>query len=57
VVSLTPPEFQLEIINEYFENVPFNDPADIIGFSFMTPQTLRAYQIGDKIQKIGKKPG
>ena len=42
LASLTPPEFRIEIIDEYFEDVPFDDPADLIGISFMTPQAPRA---------------
>jgi hypothetical protein len=52
LASLTPSEIQVKIIDEYFEDVPFDDPADLIGISFMTPQ---AYQIGDEFRKRGKK--
>ena len=38
LASLTPPEFEIKIIDEYFEEIPFDDPADLIGLSFMTPQ-------------------
>lgn len=52
LVSSTPPEFQVEIANGYLEdNSPDLDhPADIIGFSLMTPRTLRAYRIVYKFQ-------
>ncbi|MCJ7492633.1 MAG: cobalamin-dependent protein [Deltaproteobacteria bacterium] len=55
LASLTPPEIQVEIIDEYFEEIPFDDPADLIGISFMTPQAPRAYQIGDEFKKRGRK--
>lgn len=55
LASLTPSEIQVEIIDEYFEDVPFDNPADLIGISFMTPQAPRAYQIGDEFRKCGKK--
>ncbi len=55
LASLTPPEIQVEIVDEYFEDVPFDDAADIIGVSFMTSQAPRAYQIGDEFRKRGKK--
>jgi len=55
LASLTPPEIQVEIIDEYFEEVPFDDSADLIGIGFMTPQAPRAYQIGDEFKKRGKK--
>lgn len=42
LASLTPPEFQVEIIDEYFEDIPFDDPADLMGISFNTPQAPRA---------------
>jgi hypothetical protein len=44
LASLIPPEFQVDL-DEYFANVPFGNPADFIGISFMTPQAPRAYQI------------
>jgi radical SAM superfamily enzyme YgiQ (UPF0313 family) len=55
LASLTPPEIQAQIIDEYFEDVPFDDPAHLIGISFMTPQAPRAYQIGDEFRRRGKK--
>lgn len=55
LASITPPEIQVEIIDEYFEDIPFDDPADLIGISFMTPQAPRAYQIGGEFRKRGKK--
>ena len=55
LASLTPPEFGIKIIDEYFEEIPFDDPADLIGLSFMTPQAPRAYQIGDEFRRRGKK--
>jgi radical SAM superfamily enzyme YgiQ (UPF0313 family) len=55
LASLTPPEIQVEIIDEYFEDIPFDTLADLIGIGFMTPQAPRAYQIGDEFRKCGKK--
>jgi len=55
LASLTPPEIQVEIIDEYFEEVPFDHPADLIGISLLTPHAPRAYQIGDEFRKRGKK--
>ncbi len=55
LVSSTPPEFQVQISDEYLEDGPFADPADIIGVSFMAPPTLRTYQIGDKIQNFERR--
>ncbi len=55
LASLTPPEFEVKIIDEFFENVLFDDPADLVGIGFMTSQAPRAYQIGDEFKKFGKK--
>ena len=55
LASLTPPEIQVEIIDEYFEEIPLDTRADLIGISFMTPHAPRAYQIGDEFKKRGKK--
>lgn len=38
LVSSTPREFQVQITDVYFEGLPFEDPADIIEFSFLNPQ-------------------
>lgn len=55
LASLTPPEFQVEFIKVYFEDVPSDDPADLIGISSMIPQAPRAYKNGNKFQRCGKK--
>jgi radical SAM superfamily enzyme YgiQ (UPF0313 family) len=55
LASLTSPEFHVEIIDEYFDEIPFDNTADLIGISLMTPQAPRAYQIGDEFKKRGKK--
>lgn len=55
LASLTPPEIQVEIIDEHFEDIPFDAPADLIGIGFMTLHAPRAYQIGDEFRKRGKK--
>jgi radical SAM superfamily enzyme YgiQ (UPF0313 family) len=55
LASLTPPENQVEIIDEHFDEIPFDTPADLIGIGFMTLHAPRAYQIGDEFRKRGKK--
>ncbi len=55
LASLTPSEVQLEIIDEYFDDIPFDYPADLVGLSIMTPQAPRAYQIADEFKKRRKK--
>lgn len=55
LASLTSSEFQVEIIDEHFDDIPFDTPADLIGIGFMTLHAPRAYQIGDEFRKRGKK--
>jgi radical SAM superfamily enzyme YgiQ (UPF0313 family) len=54
LASLTPSDTEVQIVDEHFENVPFDSPADLVGISFMTPQAPRAYQIGDEYRTRGK---
>ena len=55
LASLTPSGIEVKIVEEYFEEVPFDDAVDLVGISFMTPQAPRAYQIGDEFRKRGKR--
>jgi len=55
LASLTPPDIPVQIIDDHFEEIPFDGPADLVGISFMTPQAPRAYQIADEFHKRGKK--
>jgi len=55
IAGLTPPEFDVELVNEYSEDVTFVTDADLIGISVMTPQAPRAYQIADEFRRRGKK--
>jgi radical SAM superfamily enzyme YgiQ (UPF0313 family) len=54
LASLTPPDIEVQIVDEHFEDVPFDLPVDLVGISFMTPQAPRAYQIGDEYKARGR---
>ncbi len=54
IASLTPPDFDIEIIEEETRNIDFNADCDIVGISSMTANSVRAYDIGDKFKKNGK---
>jgi radical SAM superfamily enzyme YgiQ (UPF0313 family) len=54
LASLTPPDIEIRIIDEHFEEIPYEGPVDLVGISFMTPQAPRAYQIGDEFRKRRK---
>jgi radical SAM superfamily enzyme YgiQ (UPF0313 family) len=51
LAALTPPEFNVKIINEECENLDFDAPVDLVGISFLTPSAPRAYEIADVFRK------
>src|SRR5512137_1393767 len=52
--NVTPIEHSLDILDERFDNIDFEDDADLIGISAMTYQAPRAYSIADEFRKRGK---
>jgi hypothetical protein len=60
LVSLTPADFEVQVIDECFRDVFFDDAAGQVGICSPTPQAPRAYRIGDgfkkKEKKLKKKP-
>jgi len=55
LAALTPPDFDVEIIDDYREDAAAERPCDLVGISAMTPQAPRAYQIADIFRARGKK--
>ncbi len=51
LAALTPPEFNVKIINEECEKIDFDNPTDLVGISFLTPAAPRAYEIADTFRK------
>ena len=51
LAALTPPEFNVKIINEECEKIDFDSPVDLVGISFLTPAAPRAYEIADAFRK------
>lgn len=51
LAALTPPEFNVKIINEECEKIDFDNPVDLVGISFLTPTAPRAYEIADAFRK------
>jgi len=52
LASLTPDEFEVEIIDENVSALTF-PPADLVGISSMTPAAPRAYEIADRYRAMG----
>lgn len=55
IAALTPGEVDVEIVNDYFEEIDYNDPADLVGITAMTPQAPRGFQIAEEFRRHGKK--
>ncbi|RLA91825.1 MAG: B12-binding domain-containing radical SAM protein [Deltaproteobacteria bacterium] len=54
LAALTPPDIEVEILNEYNHPVNYETDADIIGITVMTSHASRAYEIADEFKKRGK---
>jgi len=55
LAALTPPDVETEIIDECWQEIDFDRPCDLVGISFMTHQTPRAYHIADEFRKRGRR--
>ncbi len=55
VAALTPPEWEVEIIDEKVDGMDFNQHADLVGITSMTPAANRAYEIADAFREKGIK--
>jgi radical SAM superfamily enzyme YgiQ (UPF0313 family) len=51
--GLTPAEHNVEVINDFVENVDFSKSYDLVGITAMTSQVVRAYQIADRFRNRG----
>ncbi len=47
-------KWDVQYLDERFEEIDFESDADIIGLTAMTPQAVRAYEIADTFRKKGK---
>jgi len=52
--SVTPKNHHIQIINEGYESIDFEDDYDLIGITSCTNNVTRAYKIADKFRKRGK---
>ena len=53
VAALTPPDCDVRIIDEIVEDINFDEKADIVAISSMTPMASRAYEIAAEFRKRG----
>ncbi len=55
VAALTPPEWEVSILDEKVENIDFDQHVDLVGITAMTPAANRAYEIADAFREHGVK--
>lgn len=53
--ALTPEAIEVNYIDENLEEIDFDDCADLVGITVMTPTAPRAYKIGQEFRKRGSK--
>jgi radical SAM superfamily enzyme YgiQ (UPF0313 family) len=55
LAASTPEEVEVSIADENLEKIDFENEADLIGITVMTPQAVRVYEIADEFRNRGKK--
>lgn len=53
IAALTPPEFEIELIDENSNSIPWENHYDLIGITANTSQATRAYEIADRFRGKG----
>ena len=51
VAALTPPEFEVSILDENINDLDFSDPADLVGIASFTSNVDRGYEIADEYRR------
>lgn len=55
IAALFPKDFDIELIDENFDDIDFDKSYDLVGVSAVTQRAKRAYQIADNFRKRGSK--
>jgi radical SAM superfamily enzyme YgiQ (UPF0313 family) len=53
LAAVTPPEYEVRIIDEEHETIPFDDTAWLVGLTAQTPVAPRAYEVADAFRARG----
>jgi len=48
-----PQDWDIEIKSDYCEDITGNEPADLVGISAMTPEAMRAFNLGSRFKARG----
>jgi len=51
VAAATPAEWDVEMVDELHEKIPFDGDFDLVGITAMTHQAIRAYEVADRFRE------
>lgn len=54
LAALTPRKHEVEIINENYDDIDFDQDVDLVGITCLTMTSKRVYEIADEFRKRGK---
>jgi radical SAM superfamily enzyme YgiQ (UPF0313 family) len=55
LAALTPPDWKVKLVDELLEEVPLEEPVDVVAITTHTMTSLRAYDLADAFRKRGVK--
>ncbi|MCX6661918.1 MAG: radical SAM protein [Euryarchaeota archaeon] len=55
LAGITPRQHTVKIVNENYEDIDFDEPADLVGITSYTMTAPRVYEIADEFRRLGKK--
>lgn len=55
LAAITPPHHNIKIVNENYEDIDFDEPADLIGITSYTMTAPHVYELADEFRRRGRK--
>jgi len=55
LAALTPSDFEVKLVDERIEEIPWEEEFDLVGITTLTADACRAYEIADRFRKKGIK--
>lgn len=54
LAAVTPPDVHLRLVNETVDDIPYDEPWDLVGLTGMGSGIVRAWQIADEFRRRGR---